>query len=97
MPEFVFLVPITFMVCTAGTILGIMWMRGRHRELRGDPGQGREIAERLDRMEQGIDAIAVEMERVSEGQRFVTRLLSERSAAPALGGGERPGERSRGA
>lgn len=33
---------------------------------------------RLARMEQSIDAIAVEAERISEGQRFTTRLLSER-------------------
>ncbi|MEO5580471.1 MAG: hypothetical protein ABIR58_07410 [Gemmatimonadaceae bacterium] len=32
---------------------------------------------RLERVEQGIEAIAIEIERVSEGQRFVTRLLSE--------------------
>ena len=32
---------------------------------------------RLERLEQGMDAIAVEIERISEGQRFVTRLLSE--------------------
>ncbi len=45
--------------------------------------------ERLERMEQGIDAIAIEVERVSEGQRFVTRLMSERAA---LGAGEAPME-----
>ena len=36
-----------------------------------------ETAQRLERMEQAIDAVAIEMERVSEGQRFVTRLLAE--------------------
>ncbi len=33
---------------------------------------------RLDRIEQALDSVAVEVERVSEGQRFTTRLLSER-------------------
>ena len=42
-----------------------------------------ESGERLERIEQAMDAIAIEVERVSEGQRFVTRLLSER--APAIG------------
>jgi hypothetical protein len=28
------------------------------------------------RLEQSIDAIAIEMERVSEGQRYVTKLLA---------------------
>ena len=38
-----------------------------------------DVVARLERMEQAIDAIAVEMERVSEGQRFTTKLLAERS------------------
>ncbi len=37
------------------------------------------LDDRLQRMEQGIDAMAVEIERISEGQRFTTRLLSERT------------------
>lgn len=40
-----------------------------------------ETAQRLERLEQAVDAVAIEIERVSEGQRFVTRLLSEGSAA----------------
>jgi hypothetical protein len=32
---------------------------------------------RLERIEQAVEAIAVEVERVSEGQRFVTKLMSE--------------------
>jgi hypothetical protein len=32
---------------------------------------------RLARIEQAVDAIALEVERISEGQRFTTRLLSE--------------------
>ena len=35
------------------------------------------IAQRMERMENAIDAVAVEIERISEGQRFVTRLLGE--------------------
>jgi hypothetical protein len=37
---------------------------------------------RLERIEQAVESIAVEVERVSEGQRFVTRLMSE-SKVPA--------------
>ncbi len=39
------------------------------------------IAPRLDRLEQAVDAIAIEVERVAEGQRFVTKVLTERPAA----------------
>ena len=45
---------------------------------RGAPGA---TDERLARIEQAIDAMAVEVERISEGQRFVTRLLADGAQA----------------
>ena len=39
--------------------------------------------ERLARIEQAVDAIAVEVERISEGQRFTTKLLAEKSRESA--------------
>ncbi len=36
-----------------------------------------EMTSRLERIEQAVDAIAVEVERISEGQRFTTKLLSD--------------------
>jgi hypothetical protein len=47
-----------------------------------------ETAQRLERLEGAVDTIAVEIERISEGQRFVTKLLSE-GHAPALASGKR--------
>jgi hypothetical protein len=47
----------------------------------------REIAERLSRMEQAVEATAVEVERIGEGQRFLTRLFTEGEGARAIGGG----------
>ena len=38
---------------------------------------------RLERIEQAVEAVAVEVERISEGQRFTTKLLSEMRALPA--------------
>lgn len=43
-----------------------------------------ETAGRLERIEQAVEAIAVEVERVSEGQRFVTKLMSESREVPQL-------------
>jgi hypothetical protein len=40
-------------------------------------GAPSELSARLDDLERSIDAIAVEVERVGEGQRFVTRLFTE--------------------
>lgn len=39
---------------------------------------------RVDRMEQTIDSIAVEIERVSENQRFMTRLMTETQLAGTI-------------
>ena len=36
------------------------------------------LDERIARLEQAVDVIAVEMERVGESQRFLTRILAER-------------------
>lgn len=62
-----------------------LYMRRRRRK-RGTAEPARNLAadstERLERLERGMESIAIEIERVSEGQRFVTKLLSE-SAQPA--------------
>jgi hypothetical protein len=39
--------------------------------------------QRLEQLQQSVDTIAIEVERISEGQRFVTRVLSERGALGA--------------
>ncbi len=48
-----------------------------------------DVTARLERIERSLEAVAIEVERISEGQRFTTKLLSEgtrrdqRIAAPA--------------
>ena len=51
--------------------------RGRKNPKRRNTEMPSDSAQRLERLEQGMDAIAIEIERVSEGQRFVTKLLAE--------------------
>jgi hypothetical protein len=41
-----------------------------------------ELMDRLTRLDQAVDSIAVEVERIGEGQRFVTRVLAGRPAEP---------------
>ena len=53
----------------------LMWKRATSRP--AGPAISADASRRLERLEQGMDAIAIEIERVSEGQRFVTRLLSD--------------------
>jgi len=39
---------------------------------------------RFDQLQQSVDAIAVEVERIAEAQRFSAKLLSEKRDIPAL-------------
>ncbi len=41
-----------------------------------------DLVQRLDRIEAMVETVAVEVERLAEGQRFTTRLLSEGSMEP---------------
>lgn len=41
----------------------------------------RDTTDRLQRIEAAVETMSVEVERISEGQRFVTKVLSERSSA----------------
>lgn len=41
-----------------------------------------ELMDRLTRLDQAVDSIAVEVERIGEGQRFVTRVLADRPMEP---------------
>ena len=61
------------------------WAKKVENESR-HPSLPPEVASRLERMEQSIDAIAVEVERISEGQRFTTKLLSDTQGSRALPG-----------
>jgi tetrahydromethanopterin S-methyltransferase subunit G len=68
------------------SISRLIWKRGS-RSAMAVPVQAGESGERLERIEQAVDAISIEVERVSEGQRFVTRLLSERGGI-SIGAGQ---------
>jgi hypothetical protein len=75
----------------------VAWVTWR-RAVKRFTGFGGATADRADvsRLQQSVDTIALEVERISENQRFVTRLLSERGPELASGGGRTalPVERS---
>jgi hypothetical protein len=58
---------------------------GRRLERRGDTASvdAEQVTPRLDRIEQAIEAMAVEVERISEGQRYVTKQMHELRALPS--------------
>jgi hypothetical protein len=73
-------------VTTLAVLIGVYFFRRRGMKKRGLTSSPLMLAadsERLQRMEQGIDAMAVEIERISEGQRFVTKLLAEKERVPS--------------
>jgi len=82
------IVPISGMVMVLGICLGIPLVRSYTRRVESKPRDvlpSGELITRLDRIEQAIEAMATEVERIAEGQRFTTKLLSEgRSNAPAV-------------
>ena len=80
----VFFVMVLFPV--ALTFSRLLWRRGSIKQV---AGPSREETARLDNIERGIEAIAIEMERVTEGQRYVTKILTERQPVREVSGGER--------
>lgn len=46
-----------------------------------------DIIERFTQIDQAVESIAVEVERIGEGQRFITRVLSEQGSRAALADG----------
>lgn len=68
-----------------GTIIIVTTLVLKHLRSRGQAQPGRNDAQaeaRMARIENAIESIAEEVERISEGQRFAARILSEGSAQP---------------
>ena len=68
-------------VMSLGTPLVKAW--ARRFERRHEVQQHAQIEQRLAAIEQAIETVAVEVERISEGQRFTTKLLADK-AQPEL-------------
>ena len=75
------LIPIVLFIMMGVTAIGWPIARAIARKMDRESLQPKiplELQGRLERMELALDSIAVEVERISEGQRFTTKLLSER-------------------
>ena len=89
-PEVVAIVAIVF-----GVLGSIGWPLARAFARRIESGRASpsavpsDLGERLDRIERAVESIALEVERISEGQRFVTKLMSERAERLPQGSGLR--------
>lgn len=67
---------------SVGIVFRFLQHRERMAELKARSGQLGGGSERLERLEQAVEAIAVEVERVGEGQRYLTRVLENRPQPP---------------
>jgi hypothetical protein len=73
-------ISVAFFIMIAAIIIGLPVARAFARRM--DRGAARsavspEISTQLTQLNQAVDAIALEVERISEGQRYTTRLLAE--------------------
>ncbi len=78
------LVPIAFFAMVLGIVLGVPLVRARIRERERQAAgllPDSQSADRLARIEAAVESIAIEVERISEAQRFTTRLLADRTTA----------------
>ena len=94
--------PPQFLVAIIGTVswavvtiaVGVPLVRAwaKRMERRGEPQVPSDVSARLARIEAAVDSIAIEVERISENQRFLTKLQTARASLPS---GGNPPERQR--
>ncbi|HMA20573.1 MAG TPA: hypothetical protein VKO87_07195 [Gemmatimonadaceae bacterium] len=81
-------IAISFFVMIAAIVIGLPVMRAWARRIeRGTPTATipTEMRDQLRQLSQSVDAIAIEVERISEGQRFTTKMLADRTAEKQAG------------
>jgi hypothetical protein len=77
-------ISLAFFLMLAVIIIGLPLARAFARRMdrkSAAPQMPTEVSAQLSQLNQAVDAIALEVERISEGQRFTTRLLSEQRDA----------------
>jgi uncharacterized protein YoxC len=82
-PKYVLILTMTAIMWGSITLIAFGWFWTKRPRIMPNKTLD-EIAERLAALERAVDTIAVETERISEGQRFTTKLLSEKSAEQSV-------------
>jgi hypothetical protein len=77
----------SFFITIAVIALGIPLMRAFTRRFVDRPPVApplsANVENRLERIEQAVEAVAIEVERISENQRYLTKIMAEPRALPA--------------
>ena len=78
------IITLAAIMCGSAIVISAMSLVSRHialRRMTSESLSNEEIARRLERIEQAIDATAIEVERLAEAGRFVTKLLAQKGEA----------------
>lgn len=73
---------------TIHALLAVLFAVGAQRLMARQRSPAAVEASRADRLQESLDVIALEVERISEGQRFVTKLVTERMSTSIKAGEE---------
>ena len=96
-PEWVGIVAVLVMAIIGATIvlfpLARAWARRLDRGSAAPQLGSADVSARLERIENAVESMAVEVERISEGQRFLTRVMADFRQLP--GSDAAPAERAR--
>jgi hypothetical protein len=79
------IIPLAAIVCSTFVAITVLQLIARFIAQRRVPSQAlpnEEIARRLERIEQMVESTSIEVERIGESNRFVAKLLAERTDAP---------------
>jgi hypothetical protein len=82
-----FAVVAVVIVCMAGALSAIVVGLVRGLAKKSPPRESPNVLQfeqRFDQLQQSVDAIAVEVERIAEAQRFSAKLLAQKSEIPSL-------------
>ncbi len=71
----------TVAVCVVGFPLARAFARRIDRKTELKTVSGPDLTPQIRQLQDSVDAMAIELERISEGQRFTTKMLAERSGA----------------
>ena len=71
-------VPLVILIVASSAMVH-RWLSHRERMAQMTAAKNPVDSERLERLEQAVESIALETERIGEGQRYLTRLLAERA------------------
>ncbi|MFI5232435.1 MAG: hypothetical protein ACHQSE_07975 [Gemmatimonadales bacterium] len=74
---------VTVAFCVVGYPLARAFARRMDRKVELKAASGPDLSPHIRQLQDSVDAMAIELERISEGQRFTAKLLADRSSVAA--------------